>query len=191
MKRARRIPKPRGTDTEIGKLRAAIISGPQPPEVVTIASANFTRPADTTAYAVGDLVANSVTAGSVVPMQLAVARLADALAETSRIRLKKSGAVLTNAQFRVHLYRNSPTIANGDNGAWSTTESGYVGFLDVTIDKAFTDGAKGIGTVGAGNEILLQPALGTQNVFALLEARAAYTPASAEVFTLEVEVEQY
>jgi hypothetical protein len=36
------------------------------PKGHALASASFTRPADTTAYASGDLVANSTTAGSVV-----------------------------------------------------------------------------------------------------------------------------
>jgi hypothetical protein len=44
---------------------------------IAVVSASFTRPADTNAYAAGDLVANSVTAGSVIPMTFAVARAAD------------------------------------------------------------------------------------------------------------------
>lgn len=152
-----------------------------------VASANFTRPADTTAYASGDLVANNTTAGSVAALSLTIARGNDLLFCVRRVRLKKSNATLTNASFRVHFHRTAPTPTNGDNGAWLTTEAGYLGSVDVTVDKAFADGAKGLGAFAAGAEIVAQPTSGAQTIFALIEARAAYTPASAEVFTLEVE----
>lgn len=154
-------------------------------------SGNFTRPADTTAYASGDLVANSTTAGSVTPVTIAVGRGASGSAATGmlrRARLRKSGTSVTNAQFRVHIYNTaSITFANGDNAAWSTNAmSGYLGSLDVTVDRAFTDGAAGVGVPTIGSEVTFI----TQNVYAVVEARAAYTPANAEVFTVELEVLQ-
>lgn len=156
-----------------------------------VVSANFTRPNDTTAYASGDLVANNTTAGSVAAMSLAVARNNDYVARLRRVRLLKSNATITNAQFRVHFYRTSPLPpSNGDNGAWLTPHATWLGSIDVTIDKAFTDGSRGVASVPVNSEILLQPGSGLQTVFALLEARAAYTPAANEVFTLECEVEQ-
>ncbi len=148
----------------------------------------FTRPADTTAYAVGDLVANNVTAGSVTPLTLQVARANDTYVTIPRLRLKKSGTSLTNAQFRVHLYKALPTLTNGDNGAWLTTESTYIGSVDITMDKAFSDGAKGFGVPSVGSAFIADPSTGTRNIYALIEARAAYTPASAESFTLTAEV---
>jgi hypothetical protein len=136
-------------------------------------SASFTRPADTTAYASGDLVANNVTAGSVVPMSLTPPQRTG---NVKRVTIKKSGTSVTNASFRLHLYDSSPTPVNGDNGAWSTTVAAYLGSVDVTVDKAFTDGAVGVGTCDFN--------LAGTSLFALLEARGAYTPASAEVFTV-------
>jgi hypothetical protein len=157
---------------------------------VVILSANFTRPADTTAYASGDLVANSVTAGSVVPMTFAASRTANTTGMIRRVRLKTSSTSVTAASFRVHFYRNSPTVTNGDNGAWLSIEASYIGSCDVTVDKAFSDAADGIGVSLIGQELNFVPAAGTQNIFALIEARAAYTPTSAEVFTLTIEVWQ-
>ncbi len=150
----------------------------------------MTRPADTTAYAVGDLVANSTVAGSVVPLALPIARANNTPSTLRRVRLKKSGTSLTNAQFRVHFYRKLPTLANGDNGAWSTSESHYIGSVDITMDKAFTDGAKGFGIPSVGSEMIALPDDDLQVVYALLEARAAYTPVSGEQFTLTGEVFQ-
>lgn len=149
-------------------------------------AASFTRPADTTAYASGDLVANSTTAGSVVPLALEPALIAGGTRLVRRVKLRKSGTGVTNASFRVHFYDASPTVANGDNGAWSTNlVAEYLGWADVTIDKAFTDGALGIGAPASGAEIPFGRAAG---LFALIEARGAYTPASGEVFTVEAEV---
>ena len=148
-------------------------------------SASFTRPADTTAYASGDLVANSTTAGSVVPMTFTI-RPENRQALIRRVRIKKSGTSIANASFRLHLYNTSTiTNANGDNGAWSTNNvANYVGSVDVTLDKAFTDGAQGVGAPSIGSEMNYDNGL----CYGLLEARNAYTPASAEIFTVELEM---
>jgi hypothetical protein len=145
-------------------------------------STSFTRPADTTAYASGDLMANSTTAGSVVPMTFSpVTRGASRSAQIRRVRISKTGTSVTNASVRLHLYNTSTiTAANGDNGAWSTSAAAsYVGSVDVTIDKAMTDGAAGNATCEFNT--------GSISLYGLLEARGAYTPASAEVFTVTLE----
>lgn len=152
-----------------------------------VVSDNFTRPANTTAYASGDLVADNATAGSVTPMSFEIGRTGTAGGMIRRARLLKSGTGVTNALFRLHLYSASPTVANGDNGAWSSNKAAdYLGSIDVSVDKAFTDGAAGNGQPGVGSEINFTD----QTVYGLLEARGAYTPASAEVFTVDLEVIQ-
>lgn len=154
---------------------------------VTNPSANFNRPADTTAYAIGDLVANSTVAGTVAAMQLNVARVALGSVMLRRIKLHKSGVSVTNAQFRVHLFRAAPTAANGDNGAFSTDGvANYLGAFDVTIDRAFTDGAAGFGLPVVGSDQNIKLAAG-QIIYALIEARAAYTPGNAETFTVTLD----
>lgn len=155
-------------------------------------SANFTRPADTTAYASGDLVANSGTAGSVVALDWSTAtRVAAGSAAVRRARLKKSGTGVTSASFRLHLYSADPAastgISNGDNAAWLTKIAGYLGAIDVTVDKVFSDGAAGNGSPNVGGEINFVLGSG-QHLYGLLEARGAYTPANAEVFTVELEI---
>lgn len=161
-----------------------------------IASSTITRPANTTAYSIGDLVANNVTAGSVTPFTLAAARINDGSLILRRIRLRKSTATLTNAQFRVHLFSASPTVSVGDNAAFnssgtlSTTGSAnYLGYVDISIDTAFSDGANGFTTNGF-TDIQIKLASGSTNIFALLEARSAYTPGNAETITITLEVLQ-
>lgn len=154
------------------------------------ASTQFTRPADTTAYASGDLVANNTTAGSVAPLQFTVTRIATGSGSIRRARMKKSTASITSAAFRLHLYSASPTPSNGDNGVWlSTGAATYLGSLDITFDRAFTDGATGNGTPSVGSEITFKLASGSI-IYGLIEARSAYTPGNAETFDVTLEVFQ-
>lgn len=156
--------------------------------IVYIIGASFTRPANVTAYAAGQLVANSTTAGSVAPLSFTI-RPENRGSMIRRVRIKKNGTSITNASFRVHIYEPAPiTCANGDGGVWSTNQmANYVGSVDVTLDKAFTDGAQGVGAPASGSEINFD--VGMCNV--LLEARGAYTPNSGEIFTVELELVRF
>jgi hypothetical protein len=152
-------------------------------------SAGFARPNDTTAYAAGDLVANATAAGAVVPLQIDLGNIAavgHGMTRITRARLTKSGTSPTNASFRIHLYEAAPVPQNGDNGAWSTDHAAsWLGNIDVTSMLAFTDGCTGTGSAPAGSEMFLRLAGGS--VFALIEAKAAYTPVASETFTLTLE----
>ncbi len=157
---------------------------------ITAVSASFTRPNDTTAYASGDLVADNTTAGSVHPMQFT---LPTANFKLQRVGIVKSVAANTNASFRLHLYSNGPTVANGDNAAWSTSESSYLGDVDIDCTtRTFTDNAQGFGlfvTSDVPAYLAINPS--TLLVYGLLEARGAYTPAALEVFTVKLYGETY
>lgn len=150
-----------------------------------VSGVRFARPADTTAYASGDIVANSTTAGSVVPVAFADATAGPGFpAIIKRIQLLKSAASATNATFRVHLFTVAPTVTSGDNAAIviATGAAGYLGQFDIASMQTFTDGAAGF--------IAADVVIRKQTIYALLEARGAYTPASAETFTLSLEVAQ-
>jgi hypothetical protein len=165
------------SEAHVGQVGGAVVN----------ATANFSRPADTTAYAANDLVANSTTAGSVAALQLTVTRIAAGSGLLRRLKLHKSGTSVTNANFRVHFFSAAPTVANGDNGAFSATGvASYLGAIDVNVGQAFTDGAAGFGVPNVGGEIAVKLSSG-QIVYALVQALAAYTPANAETFTLTAE----
>ena len=149
-----------------------------------IAATAFARPSDTTQYAVGDLVADSTTAGSVTPIQWSLRGDGGAV-EVVRVRVQKSTTTASAATFRVHLYESPPTAANGDNGAWATDVAGYLGYAEV-IMAAFSDDAYGIGV--PGTPIIAQAATGSRLIYGLIEARGAYAPGSAETFTATLEV---
>ncbi len=154
-----------------------------------VLSNNFTRPADTTAYAVFDTVANSTTAGSVNALSYTAARYAGGSGFITGARIAKTTASIVNAQFRLHIFDAAPTLANGDNGAFSTTMSGYIGSIDVTCTQAFSDPAA-FGRASGSNPPIMFDKLTGQTLYVIVQALAAYTPGNAEVFTVSLEIEQ-
>lgn len=140
-------------------------------------SDSFTRPSNTTQYAATDLVANSATAGSVVPLTF----------NTGRGGLRIKGAHITKtdetdvtaADFSLHLFGSSPTVANGDNGTISYNYQDKFGDIDFATMVAATDVAWAIST---GLDLNWYTAGG--NIYGLIEADGTYTPASAEVFAV-------
>jgi hypothetical protein len=103
-------------------------------------------------------------------------------AQIRRVGITKTGTSITNTTVRVHLFSVLPTVStNGDNGAITiaTGAAGYLGQVDVVINQAFTDGAAGWLTTEINTNSL--------TVYGLLEARGAWTPASAEVITVILE----
>jgi hypothetical protein len=159
-------------------------------------SSSFTRPANTTQYAAGDLVANNTTAGSVAPLSFAnAARSAGDSFRIERVRLTASSNSLTTPSFIVHFFESSPTVSVGDNAVFNTTgtlattgSATYCGKVLVTLTMAGSDGAVGIGTPDTGIGITMAPQSGT-TVYALIEANSTYTPTSGE--TIGVIVEGY
>lgn len=145
--------------------------------------ANFSRPADTTPYAAADLVADNTTAGSVTPLKFGIGAGGFAIRAA---HLEKSDTGITNADFKMHFYTEEPTVANGDNGAFSSDHAGYVGTIDLPAMTAYSDVAaavmQGQGVFGYAK---------TQGgLWALIEVDAAYTPVSGETFTATVTVEK-
>lgn len=159
--------------------------------IVQAASGTITRPANTTQYASGDLVANSVTAGSVTNLQFTTAaRISGGSGLIVGARIQKSTNVVTSAAFRLHLFSVAPTYtSSGDNDPLSTvvvaSAKGYLGYVDITAMTGFSDVAWGTGAIdnSRGNAPFVAAA---QIIYGLLEARGAYTPGNAEVFTVSL-----
>lgn len=152
------------------------------------ASATFARPANTTAYTAGDIVANHATGANVVPPPLRVSGIPGRGGRVRQVLLAKSAALLTNASFRVHLFSSAPVITSGDNAAMAVAgiAAGYVGSADVVMDKNFSDAAYD----DAGVDLPFQLPEGGRDLFAVVEALGSYVPASGETFTVRVGVER-
>lgn len=160
----------------------------------TRSSATVTRPANTTQYAAGDLIANSATAASVTAMSFTVGA-SGTIGKIATARMYKSADAPTSATFRLHLFTASPVSTaptNGDNGAIqiATDETGYVGSIDfdmtATAVDIHTGGNQAVGVPVSSREIYFDLAADSAALYGLLEARGTYTPASGEVFTVEL-----
>jgi hypothetical protein len=163
--------------------------------VTQAASSTITRPADTTAYASGDLVANSVAAGSVTNLQFTtLARISGGSGVIVGAQIQKSTNSVTNAAFRLHLFNTAPTYTSaGDNSAMTTvvvaSAKGYLGYIDISAMVGFSDVAWGSGAPDNSRGGI--PYVATaQIIYGLLEARGAYTPGNAEVFTVTLDALQ-
>ena len=161
---------------------------------VTSVSYTFTRPSDTTAYADEDLIANSTTAGSVVPMSFPIGVGQGRGVKVVGMTIQKSGTTITNATFSVRLFASSPTVANGDNGAISHDTAGYFTEIAAPIMVGHTDDGRTFvyaGAVSGGFNAPYVYLRSVNTIYGLLKAEAAYTPGSAETFTVTLLIEQY
>lgn len=148
--------------------------------------ATFTRPSNTTAYAPGDLVANSVTNTAVTALSLTWG--GSISGSLRRLILRTSNATITNGNFHAWLFGADPSgaVTNGDNdpiAGLNLTTYKLITPAPINLYAAMT-GVGGYGEATYDRDLIQLP----QTVYALLEARAAYTPASAETFSMQAEL---
>jgi hypothetical protein len=151
------------------------------------ATAAFTRPADTNAYAANDAVANSTSA----PAVLTFANL---------VRVGGQGGYITKARiwtdqstcaarFRLHLWNVTQTPIN-DNAAFTllwANRAAYVG--SITFAAAATEGS-GSDAAAAADATLRLPFVATGSLVGLLETLDIFTPASGQRFFIELTADQ-
>ena len=165
------------------------------PDALQSPSASFTRPANTTAYVAGYLVANSTTAGSVVaPSWANLVRAAGDCVRIERIRMTATSGSITNGSFRVYIFNSAPTVTSGDGAAFDASGvlntnavDNMAGNFNVTFGYSGSDGAVGWGVPANGTGVTACPTSGTA-IYALVEATGAWTPPSASVITLYPEL---
>lgn len=157
----------------------------------------ITRPADTTQYAINDLI-NAASATTLVPVDMTSA-YANRVVKLRTMRVMSSnGAAGTKLQLFVHFF-NSSTVDNGgssvvnDNAAWSATYAALSGAFMCAVEAFGT--TLDISTVVD----LLSSASGLDRFFQLDSngkawfapvALNTYTPASGEklLFIIEGEI---
>lgn len=155
---------------------------------------NFTRPADTTAYAAGDAVSNSTSAPSVITFD-AVARANAGSGIIIGAVMIDSANQTTKGQFELYLY-DTTFAADNDNALFTPSDAetetliGIIQFNNWFVGDA-TSGAGGnaVCTV-QGLSIPYTCGGAVDDVFGLLVVRNAYTPVSAEKFTFRLQVVQ-
>lgn len=166
------------------------------PRIIEV-SASLTRPSDTNNYADNDLVANSTTAGSVVPLSFTIPVGNGRGIKIVGAKLQKTGTAVTGATFDLLLFASSPTVTAGDNAAFATTAvntSNYIGTIALPAMAAYTDDALSVITSGpqtGGFNPLYTYMRSTDTIYGLIQCAAAYTDeASGEVFTATLLIEQ-
>lgn len=147
----------------------------------------FTRPADATAYAIGDTVVNSTS--SPTPLTIAnAARVSGGSGYVTSLQLVSSvDAALVGVVFRVWLFTSSPSVAN-DNAAFASNYADRLKRLPFVDLYPMID--IGNDAVGYNAEIRIPFVAAATDLFAVLETRTAFTPGNAQTFHLIAGIEQ-
>lgn len=160
-----------------------------------IVTASITRPANTDNYTAGDAMGAGSAANDCI-MEFANALPANAKSgKVVGARLAKDDTGVTNDAFRLLLFRKTPDTDPDENAAPSTSwikwadRAAYVGMIDFQIADVHSDAVfyEGQDFVPGGGIPFHSD--GSQNaLFGILTALAAYNPASAEVFHVQLEI---
>jgi hypothetical protein len=153
------------------------------------AAVTITRPSNTTAYSAGDVVgiADSGTpanAGSAIITLSSVGPAGGSVLIQS-VRLMIGNSTPPASAFRLHLYTESPT-AILDNAAFNLAAGDvgkYVDYIDLPAPQDFGDTAF---TRDNYSGLEVKFAAASTTLYAILEARSAYTPASGTLYDLRV-----
>jgi hypothetical protein len=153
------------------------------------AAVTITRPSNTTAYAAGDVVgiADSGTpanAGSAIITLSSIGPAGGSVLIQS-VLLMIGNSTPPASAFRLHLYTESPT-AILDNAAFDLVAGDvgkYAGYIDLPAPQDF-GGIAVTQSDYAGT--LVKLAATSTTLYAILEARSAYTPASGTLYDLRV-----
>jgi hypothetical protein len=159
---------------------------------LVVVLAEFTRPSDTTAYTIGDVVGNSTSAAT--PLEISGCARANAgsgyIVRASLIADQKS----ITPSLRVHIFNAAPTQSN-DNAAYRALYadvSKRVGefVLGPLATPADTTNSTLSRAVDMNLRIPFVCGASTTSLYFIFEALAAFTPASAGKFTLQLAIDQ-
>jgi hypothetical protein len=154
------------------------------------ATATFTRPNDTTAYAVADAVANSATVANVQPLVFGGmgAALGGSGLITNILAWKANTAVVTNAAFRLYLMTARLTTAFGDNLAFNMIAADMPKVVAIHEFVLRTEGASSTACFALDDtrRFDYQCDGSDTSLFGYLAAEAAYTPTALDQFFIRL-----
>ena len=159
-----------------------------------VVSVELTRPADTTAYAANDVVADSTSAATLMAFANLVRVNAGGgyIVRASLVTDKKS----ITPRLRIHLFNASnPTIAN-DNVAHKELYADVgkrLGYFDLPAMVTAADTTNSTSSRAEDGTLRqwIQAAASTRTIYVLLETLDAFTPASGQKITLKLHVDCY
>ena len=159
-----------------------------------VVSVTKTRPADTTAYAAGDVISESTSAGSVWTFADVVhtdggggrivraAFLDDDTGHTNQVALLLFSVTVTGA-LNDNGANTSPLLADSDN---------FIGSIDFDASKDYGTGFS-FAVATEGNSKLPLPFRcegGDKDIYGVLVAVDALTPSSGEIFRINLQIDQ-
>jgi len=145
----------------------------------------------TTAYAIGNLIASSATAGSVVVPSFAIATSGGA-AVINKLLLTSNDSTSTawgSAQIQVDLWTTAPTFTNGDRAAFvvATGTAAHRAAFTCTMSPEYGDGVYGECTPNFGSEAV-KLGSGTTVYWTLQALTISGVTGVSKVFTLTAEL---
>jgi hypothetical protein len=162
---------------------------------VSLSTASFARPGNTTAYTINNVVSNAT--GAAVPMTFSgVLPVNQADGYIVGVRAMTTQSSFATA-LRLHLYKNSGIASNLNDGSGYnllyTDFSNRLGYVDIsswTTAGASSDSATAFGIFpGGGSTLPIELASGSNNLYGVLENRAAFTPVSGQQFSISLKTQ--
>lgn len=156
-------------------------------------SGTITRPANTTAYAALDHVANNATAGSVVAGVLTASDVVDHPVAWEGGFLKSTDTGLNGVRVEVWLFNTDPALSSGvgggDNAAFSQKMAGFRGrFIGTFSTSGISDGAVAELVPTIRSRLISYPEAGLTTFRFLIRALDGFTPsANSTTFTVTLE----
>lgn len=179
------------TVTDLASLARQVVFSTQ---LRLTSASTLTRPANTTAYAAGQLVASSTTAGSIVVPSLAVAlnNAGSGVVRRLRLRASQTSGLGAANSFGVDLWTAAPTFTNGDGGAYvvATGSASWLGTFTFGSMVQAGDGAYGAAAPDVGQELWFVCGAGSSNLYWSLFTNGPFPPTSVETFVLTAELAQ-
>jgi len=162
--------------------------------IVAIRSASKTRPANTTTYTAGDVIAEATSGATGLTFTDAV-RQPGGSGLINKVQIVDSAYVAATLQAELWLFSATVT-ADQDNAVFTPTDAELATLVAViTVNTAFVgDATAGVGgnvSLTSGNvNTVMKCAPDSTTLYGVLVARNAYVPISGEIFTVQLFISQ-
>jgi len=135
----------------------------------------FTTTSAGGARGAGTVIADTTVAGSVTIPTFQVCRVNGGKAWLTRIRFRvASDTGFAGQSVILKVYRDSPTLTNGDRGSWSTNYASLIKSVSITLDPAYhTNDYEG--GVSEEMRVAFDCAAGSKNIYILPITSSAFT----------------
>lgn len=155
--------------------------------------ATITRPADTTAYTAGDVIADSTSAATVLKFNRASGDGSGGVIRSAMMASSIAPGTKLNAD--LFLFDTAPTAYGNDNEAFALSDADLLNCVGVISLDGTTAANVKTGTLNCVviNQALAMPVKSLVNdrcLYGVLVARNAYTPGSGEVLTIKLGIQQ-